>query len=33
MINKMQKEGQTKDLKEKLLDIYDLENHQKIIKK
>ena len=33
MINKIQKEGQTKDLKDKLLNIYNLESHQKIIKK
>ncbi len=33
MINKMHKEGQTKDLKEKLLDFYDFQNHQKIIEK
>ncbi len=33
MINKMQKEGQTNDLKNKLLDIYDYENHQKAIQK
>ncbi len=32
MIEKIQKEGQTKNLKDKLLDIYDLEDHQKIIK-
>ena len=32
MINKIQKEGQTKDLKDKLLNIYNLESHQKIIK-
>ncbi len=32
MIKKIQTEGQTKDLRTKLLDIYDLENHQKIIK-
>ena len=33
MIQKMHKEGQTKDLKDKLLDIYNLENHKKIIDK
>ena len=33
MISVMQKEGQTKDLKAKLLDIYDLESHQKLIEK
>ena len=32
MINKMQKEGQTADLRNKLLEIYDLDNHKKIIK-
>ena len=31
MINKMQVEGQTKDLKNKLLEIYDDENHKKSI--
>jgi DNA-directed RNA polymerase subunit beta len=31
MINKMQVEGQTKDLKNKLLEIYDDENHKKHI--
>tara|TARA_B100000963_G_scaffold181711_1_gene157967 strand:- start:1349 stop:2017 length:669 start_codon:yes stop_codon:yes gene_type:complete len=29
----MQKEGHTKDLKNKLVDIYDLESHQKLIQK
>ena len=33
VINKMQKEGQTKDIKNKLLDIYDLKDHQKLIDK
>ncbi len=33
MITKMKIEGQTKDLKDKLLDIYDYENHKKIIDK
>ncbi len=33
MIFKIQKEGQTKDLKDKLLDIFDYDNHQKIIQK
>ena len=33
MITKMQKEGHTKDLKNKLVDIYDLESHQKLIQK
>ena len=33
MIQKMQKEGQTKDLKDKLLDIYNHNNHQKVIEK
>ena len=33
MIDKMHKEGQTKDLKNKLLDIYDYANHQKSIQK
>jgi len=33
MINKMQKEGHTKNLKSKLLDIYDLQSHQKAIDK
>ncbi len=33
MIQKMHKEGQTKDLKDKLLDIYDYENHKKVIEK
>ena len=32
MIKKIQSEGQTNDLRKKLLEIYDLENHQKIIK-
>ena len=32
MIKKIQSEGQTKDLREKLLEIYDLNVHQKIIK-
>ena len=32
MIKKIQSEGQTNDLRNKLLEIYDLENHQKIIK-
>ena len=32
MIKKIQSEGQTKDLRNKLLEIYDLESHQKIIK-
>ncbi len=32
MINNIQSEGQTNNLREKLLEIYDLENHQKIIK-
>ena len=32
MIKKIQTEGQTKDLRNKLLDIYNLDNHQKIIK-
>ena len=32
MIKKIQSEGQTKDLREKLLEIYDFDNHQKIIK-
>tara|TARA_Y100001970_G_scaffold56927_1_gene72086 strand:+ start:53410 stop:57621 length:4212 start_codon:yes stop_codon:yes gene_type:complete len=31
MISKMQKEGQTKDLKNKLLEIYDYKDHKKII--
>ncbi|MDC2979532.1 DNA-directed RNA polymerase subunit beta [Pelagibacteraceae bacterium] len=33
MINKMQKEGQTADLKNKLLEIYDIDNHKQIINK
>ena len=33
MIQKMHKEGQTKDLKNKLLDIYNQDNHQKVIEK
>mgnify|MGYP001160146677 CR=1 FL=1 len=33
MIQKMHKEGQTKDLKNKLLDIYNHENHHKVIEK
>ena len=33
MITQMKKEGHTKDLKEKLIDIYDFENHKKIIQK
>ncbi len=33
MISKMQLEGQTKGLKEKLLEIYDLQSHKKIIEK
>ena len=33
MINQMHKEGQTKNLKDKLLDIYDFEDHKKIIQK
>ena len=32
MLTKIQSEGQTKDLRNKLLEIYDLETHQKIIK-
>ncbi|MDC3156403.1 DNA-directed RNA polymerase subunit beta [Pelagibacteraceae bacterium] len=32
MIKKIQTEGQTNDLRKKLLDIYDLEKHQSIIK-
>ncbi len=32
MIKKIQSQGQTKDLREKLLEIYDLENHKKMIK-
>ncbi len=32
MIKKIQSEGQTNDLRNKLLDIYDLNDHQKIIK-
>ena len=32
MLKKIQTEGQTKDLRNKLLDIYDLESHQNIIK-
>ena len=32
MINKIQVEGQTNDLRNKLLEIYNLDNHQKIIK-
>ncbi len=32
MINKIQSEGQTTDLRNKLLEIYNLENHKKIIK-
>ena len=32
MINKIQSQGQTTDLRNKLLDIYNLDNHQKIIK-
>ncbi len=32
MIKKIQSEGQTNDLRSKLLEIYDLESHQKIIK-
>ena len=32
MINKIQKEGQTNDLRNKLLEIYNFEDHQKIIK-
>ena len=33
MIQRMQKEGQTKDLKNKLMDIYDQNDHQKVIEK
>ena len=33
MLTKIQSEGQTDNLRNKLLEIYDLENHQKIIKK
>ena len=33
MIKKIQSEGQTNDLRNKLLEIYDLDNHQNIIKK
>ncbi len=33
MLAKIQSEGQTDNLRNKLLEIYDLENHQKIIKK
>ena len=33
MIDQIQKEGQTKQLKEKLLDIYDFEEHKKLINK
>ncbi len=33
MISKIQKEGKTKDLKNKLLDIYDLDGHKKVIDK
>ncbi len=32
MINKIQSQGQTTDLRNKLLEIYDFENHKKIIK-
>ncbi len=32
MLNKIQSEGQTKNLREKLLDIYNAEKHQKVIK-
>ena len=32
MIKKIQSEGQTKDLRDKLLNIYNMDNHQKIIK-
>ena len=32
MIKKIQSKGQTNDLKEKLLEIYDLNEHQNIIK-
>ena len=32
MIKKIQSEGQTDDLRKKLLEIYDLETHQKLIK-
>tara|TARA_B100000989_G_scaffold274098_1_gene232704 strand:+ start:120 stop:4325 length:4206 start_codon:yes stop_codon:yes gene_type:complete len=32
MINKIQSEGQTTNLRNKLLEIYDLESHQKVIK-
>ena len=32
MINKINSQGQTNDLRNKLLDIYDLESHKKIIK-
>ena len=32
MIKKIQSEGQTDDLRKKLLEIYDLESHQKLIK-
>ena len=32
MLTKIQSEGQTDNLRNKLLEIYDLENHQKIIK-
>ena len=32
MLKKIQSEGQTNNLRNKLLEIYDLENHQKIIK-
>ncbi len=33
MISKMNIEGQTKDLKSKLIEIYDLQNHKKLIEK
>ncbi len=33
MIQRMQKEGQTKDLKNKLMNIYDQNDHQKVIEK
>ena len=32
MINKIQTQGQTNDLRNKLLEIYNFDNHQKIIK-
>ena len=32
MIMQIQSKGQTKDLKDKLLEIYDIDDHQKIIK-